>query len=104
MASEEDVRNRCWLDWLKVHTTGFKHLHRYKGTLEFRNDELIFDGEDVKKNEKFRLRISLKDIINIHYGFDEVFKGREERAWLWNKPSRTFKIRQPLPPEYKFIY
>ena len=24
----------------------------------------------------------------MNYGFDEVFKGREERAWPWNKPLR----------------
>lgn len=59
------------------------------GILELSNDELIFHGKDVKENREFQLRIPLKNITDIHYGFDEVFRGREERAWPWNKPLRV---------------
>jgi len=86
MAFEEDIKHRSWLDWLEAHTSGFKPLHRYEGILELSNDELIFHGKDVKENKEFKLKIPLRDII--YYGFDEVFKGREKRAWPWNKPLR----------------
>ena len=88
MAYEEDIKNRTWLDWLKAHTSGFKPLHRYEGTLELSNSELTFNGRDIKENKEFQLRIPLDKITDVHYGFDEVFKGREERAWPWNKPLR----------------
>jgi len=88
MAFEEDIKHRSWLDWLKAHTSGFKPLHRYEGILELSDEELIFKGKDVKENKKFQLKILLKNITDVHYGFDEVFKGREERAWPWNKPLR----------------
>jgi len=88
MAYEEDIKSRSWIDWLKAHTTGFKPLHRYEGILELNDNELIFNGKDVKENKDFQLKIPIRNITDIYYGFDEVFKGREERAWPWNKPLR----------------
>jgi len=88
MAFEEDIKSRSWLDWIKAHTSGFKPLHRYEGVLELNEEELIFDGRDVKENERIKLKVPLRNITDVHYGFDEVFKGREERAWPWNKPLR----------------
>lgn len=89
MAYEEDIKSRTWIDWMKAHTSGFKPLHRYKGVLELSNNELIFTGRDVKENKEFQIKILIKDITDVHYGFDDVFKGREERAWPWNKPLRV---------------
>lgn len=88
MAYEEDIKNRSWIDWLKAHTSGFKPLHRYEGTLELTDDELIFTGIDIKEEGKLNLRIPLKSIKDVYLGFDNIFKGREERAWPWNKPLR----------------
>jgi len=88
MAYEEDIKRRGFIDWLKAHTTGFKPLHRYEGVLELNDNELIFSGKDVKEDKEFKLKIPLKNITDIYYGFDNVFKGREERAWPWNKPLR----------------
>ena len=88
LAFEEDVRNRGLLDWIKAHTSGFKPLHRYEGTLKLGQGRLSFEGRDVKEGSGFRLEIPLSEISDLHYGFDEVFKGREERAWPWNKPLR----------------
>ena len=62
MAYEEDIKSRTWIAWLKAHTTGFKPLHRYKGVLEVKDNELIFDERDVKENKEFQLKIPLKDI------------------------------------------
>ena len=71
MAYEEDIKRRTWIAWLKAHTTGFKPLHRYKGVLEVKDNELIFNGRDVKENKEFQLKIPLKDIKGLRYGFDE---------------------------------
>lgn len=104
-AFEEDIKSRSWLDWLKAHTSGFKPLHRYEGILELRNNELIFDGKDVKENKNFQLKISLKDITDVHYGFDEVFKGREERARPWNKPLRVkYQSENGVRTIYLFVH
>jgi len=101
LAYEEDIRSRSWLDWLKAHISGFKPLHRYEGILELNNNELIFNGKDMKENKAFQLKIHLKDIIDIYYGFDGIFKGREERAWPWNKPLR---IKYQSKDGEKIIY
>ncbi len=89
LAFEEDIKNRSFLDWLKAHTSGFKPLHRYEGELKVNREEISFKGRDVKRDSDFQLKISLRQIADVHYGFDQVFKGREERAWPWNKPLRT---------------
>jgi hypothetical protein len=101
LAFEENIRNRSFMDWVKAHTSGFKPLHRYEGILEIRKDRLIFYGKDVKDGEEFKLEISFKDIIDVYYGFDEIFKGREERAWPWDKPLR---IRFRMNEIEKTIY
>jgi len=88
LAFEEDIRNRSLIDWVKAHTSGFKPLHRYEGILEIRDDRLIFYGKDVKDGDEFKLEIPFKDVLDVYYGFDEIFKGREERAWPWDKPLR----------------
>ncbi|HIQ29366.1 MAG TPA: hypothetical protein EYH45_02250 [Candidatus Caldiarchaeum subterraneum] len=88
MAYKEDIKSRSWVDWLKAHTSFFKPLHRYEGVLELTSNELVFNGKDVKENKEFQLKIQLRNIIDVYYGFDDVFKGREERAWPWNKPLR----------------
>lgn len=88
MAYEEDIKNRSFWEWMKAHTSFAKPLHRYEGVLELNNDELIFTGRDVKENKEFLIKIPLKDITDVYYGFDKVFRGRDERAWPWNKPLR----------------
>ncbi len=101
LAFEEDVKTRGLLDWIKAHTSGFKPLHRYEGVLEVKEGELIFSGRDVKKARGFRLKIPLKDIADVYLGFDDVFRGREERAWPWNKPLR---IRYRTGSRVKTVY
>ena len=93
LAFEEDIRNRSLVDWIKAHTSGFKPLHRYEGILKLDEEKLVFEGRDVKESSEFKLEIAIHEITDVYYGFDEVFKGREERAWPWNKPLRI-KFRQ----------
>ncbi|RJS83327.1 hypothetical protein CW709_01605 [Candidatus Bathyarchaeota archaeon] len=93
LAFEEDVKQRSLTDWFKAHTSGFKPLHRYEGTFKLNRDRLVFEGKDVKDQGRLKLDVPLKNVTDVYYGFDNVFKGREERAWPWNKPLRI-KFRQ----------
>lgn len=103
LAFEEDVKNRSLTDWVKAHTSGFKPIHRYEGILEIRENKLIFNGRDVKDEEEFKLEITIQDVTDVYYGFDEVFKGREERAWPWDKPLRIkFKMNEDEKTIYLF--
>ena len=48
---------------------------------EITSNSIIFDGVDKKGDKRLHLEIPFSDILDVFYGFDEVFKGREERAW-----------------------
>ena len=103
LAFEEDIKNRSINDWIKAHTSGFKPLHRYEGMLELSENKLMFYGVDVKNGEGFRLEIPIQDVVEVYYGFDEVFKGREERSWPWDKPLRIkFKMNEGERAIYLF--
>jgi hypothetical protein len=88
MAYEEDIKSRSFWDWVKAHTSFMKPLHRYQGILELNEDKITFFGKDIKKDEDFKLEIAFADIADIHFGFDDVFTGWEDRAAPWNKPLR----------------
>jgi len=88
LAFDEDVKQRSWVDWLKAHTSGFKPLHRYEGTFKLNRDRVIFEGREIKNRGEIKLEIPLKNITDVYYGFDKVFRGLEESAWPWNKPFR----------------
>jgi len=104
LAFEDDIKNRSFVDWLKAHTSGFKPLHRYEGILKLEEEKLFFEGKDVKSGEQLRLEVAVQDIIDVYYGFDEVFKGREERTWPWNKPLRIkFKEGESERTIYLFV-
>ena len=84
---EDDLKSKSWLDWIKAHTSGSKPLHRYEGSLKLSEEYLSFEGKDIKENRRISLKIPIKNIIGIHYGFDDLFKARDERS-PWNKPIR----------------
>jgi len=76
MAYKEDIKNRDFWDWVKAHTSFMKPLHRYEGV----------------------------DITDIHFGFDDVFTGWEERAAPWNKPLRViYKFKEARKTVYLFV-
>jgi len=81
LAFEEDIKERSFIDRVEAHTTGFKPLHRYEDVFEITSDSIIFDGVDKKGDKRLHLEIPFSDILDVFYGFDEVFKGREEKAW-----------------------
>ena len=104
LSFDEDIRNRSLIDWVKAHTSGFKPLHRYEGIFELNEGKLTFNGKDIKEGKEFSLEIKVEKIIEVYYGFDEVFKGREERAWPWNKPLRIrFKENSAEKTIYLFV-
>jgi len=80
LAFDVDIKERSFIDWFKAHTSGFKPLHRYEGVLELDEERLVFEGRDVKGGKELVLEIPISDIIDVYFGFDEVFKDREERA------------------------
>ena len=93
LSFDEDIKERSLIDWFKAHISGFKPLHKYEGILELLEEKLVYAGKDIKDGKELKLEIKLKDIIDVYLGFDEIFKGREERAWPWNKPLRI-KFKQ----------
>lgn len=80
MASEEDIKNRSFIDWIKAHTSFMKPLHRYEGIFEVNDDTIEFLGEDVNEKKDYTFRIKTADIEDVKYGYDDVFTGWEDRA------------------------
>lgn len=78
-AFEEDIKTRGFRDWLEAHTSWMKPLHRYNGELVVTDEKLIFSGKDKRKKEDIDFEIQISDIKNIHLGFDDTFKRREDR-------------------------
>jgi len=106
MAYDKDIKDRSFWDWMKAHTSGFKPLHRYEGVLELNENQIIFSGKDVKEGGKIRLKIPIKNIIDVYFGWDKVFTGfplskTGDRAYPWNKPLR---IKYRSDQEEKTIY
>lgn len=62
MAYEKDIKDRSFWDWMKAHTFGFKPLHRYEGVFELDEDQIIFDGNNVKEGKDLRLEIPIKTL------------------------------------------
>jgi hypothetical protein len=75
-----NIKQRGIKDWIIAHTSFFKPLHRYEGQLTLFNDRLYFKGKDKKVGEPFSLEISKKQVVEIFYGFDDVFRRGEDRA------------------------
>jgi len=88
MAYEEDIKSRGFWDWIKAHTSFMKPLHRYDGILELNELKMTFTGRDIKEGKDYNLEVEIGDITDIHFGFDDVFTGWEDRAAPWNKPLR----------------
>jgi hypothetical protein len=63
--------------------------------------KINFTGKDTKENKDFNLEIATGDITDVHFGFDNVFTGWEDRAAPWNKP---LKVRCKFKEGEKAIY
>lgn len=104
MAYKEDIESRSFWDWVKAHTSFMKPLHRYEGSLELNEEEVVFTGEDIKEKKDFNLKIHIEDITDLYLGFDNVFTGWEDRAYPWNKPLRVrYKSKEGEKTIYFFV-
>ena len=104
MAYEEDIKSRGFWDWIKAHTSFMKPLHRYDGVLELTEQRVTFTGRDVKEKKDFKLEVEIGNITDIHFGFDDVFTGWEDRAAPWNKPLRVgYKSKEGERTIYLFV-
>lgn len=57
-----------------------------------------------KVDKNFNLEIVTGDITDIHFGFDDVFTGWEDRAAPWNKPLRVrYKSKEGEKSIYLFV-
>jgi hypothetical protein len=78
-ASEEDVQNRSWFDWLKAHASFMKPLHRFEGSLFLDQHKLILSGIDKRTTEDISIDIYKYQILQLYLGFDETFNIMETR-------------------------
>jgi len=104
MAYEEDIKSRSLWDWIKAHTSFMKPLHRYDGVLELTEQKMEFTGKDVKEKKDLNLEVEIGNIIDVHFEFDKVFTGWEDRAAPWNKPLRVrYKPKEGERTIYLFV-
>lgn len=95
VAYAEDIKSRTFMDWLRAHTSFMKPLYRYQGMLTLDTDMLIFHGKERNSDNPYRIEIPLQQVQDVHFGFDNVYRRREDRQLgMFNfKPLRiTFKI------------
>lgn len=79
MAYKEDLQERNFLDWIKVHLTYEKPVHRYEGSLTLYPNKLIFSGVDIQTEKEYFTEISKEDVKNLAFGFDDIYQVREDR-------------------------
>jgi hypothetical protein len=79
LAFKEDLEERGFLDWIKVHLTYEKPVHRYEGHLLLYPNKLVFSGVDIQTEKEFFLEIAKEDFSNVQLGFDDIYKVREDR-------------------------
>ncbi|MDP9042799.1 MAG: hypothetical protein M3N30_12525 [Bacteroidota bacterium] len=80
LAFKQDIEHRGLLDWLEVHTSFMRPLHRYYGTLEVNHESLLFSGTDERVGSSYVLVIKLSKINCIHLGYDSTFMRIEDRS------------------------
>jgi hypothetical protein len=79
LAYREDLEERGFMDWIKVHITYEKPVHRYEGTLTLYPNKLIFSGVDIQTEKEYFQEIGKEDVQDIQLGFDEIYRVREDR-------------------------
>ncbi len=80
LAYEEDIKNRTFREWIVAHTSFLKPLYRYQGTLRVDEEALVFDGKNKNGYIDFNMTILVKDITDVFFGYDDVFRRREDRS------------------------
>eukprot|EP01116_Phalansterium_solitarium_P022392 TRINITY_DN737_c0_g1_i1.p1 TRINITY_DN737_c0_g1~~TRINITY_DN737_c0_g1_i1.p1 ORF type:complete len:196 (-),score=0.67 TRINITY_DN737_c0_g1_i1:189-707(-) len=78
---KEDVETRSFMDWLEAGHNLSLPLHHYEGSIDFDGHRLVIDGHHKKDKAKtMRLTLLASQIQDVHYGFDETFRRREDRG------------------------
>ena len=89
LITDNDFKNSVVNENFPFRIMGFNPPHRYNGWLEIEDKQLIFEGKDILKQINTEIAIPKKDILQIYYGFDEVYN--RSRGWglgLGWKPIR----------------
>ncbi len=102
-AYAEDIKNRTFMDWLRAHTSYMKPLYRYQGMLTLDEQTLIFHGFDRNDQSPYRIEIPLHQLQNVHFGFDEVFRRREDRQ-LGLFKFRPLRLKFTMNDEERTLY
>ncbi len=85
---KEDIAKRSIKDWLTSHISFLLPIHRYKGDIELAEDQLTVTFVD-QNTQLSKIILKKNDIINIHHGFDNVFRTGDDRSvGLTFKPLR----------------
>lgn len=77
---EEDIRSRGIGSWLRNYTSFVMPSHRYVADVTFGNDSMLLQGRDRKTGTDWFLEIGKGEIIDVHHGFDDVYKQRHEKS------------------------
>lgn len=77
-----------------------KPLHKYKGELSITKDNLVLKGEDVDSKDEITLLFSIREITNVHLGWDDTLRRfKDSRAWI-----RPLRITFENEKESKILY
>jgi len=67
--------------------------HRYDCIFTI-NESLIFDGKELLSGNRFRLDIPLSSITDLHFGFDDVFVGKDSKGKKYQLNPVRIKYRE----------
>ena len=85
---KEDILNRSTGDWITSHISFMLPLHKYQGEMTFDGDRLVLNYSK-SKSQSSRIEIKKHDLLEVFYGFDEVFHtGQDRSIGLTFKPLR----------------
>ena len=83
LSYKEDILKMGAGDWLSSHISFMLPIHKYKGTISLSDQELTISYGNGN------IKITKDQVIDINYGFDEVFHpGRDRSRGLSFKPLR----------------
>ncbi len=78
---EEDVIDVGVLKTLRARiVTQMLPPYRYDGMLTIDGELLLFDGRDILNGDRLWLSISVRSMVDVHIGFDDVYIGRDSKG------------------------
>jgi len=102
LAYGEDIERAGVKDWIASHTSFMLPLHKYRGEITLLEDSIFFRGEDKDTGQPHVLALPLKNVLDLHYGFDDAYRRTGDRGLgLFTSPLR---IRFKEGSSQKTIY